>query len=182
MADHLGLAQLGDVGVAEVELAQHLLGVLAALGRCGDQAAGRARQLHGLVEQVQGAALVRGLDMPDHIEVLDLGIGEHLVHGVDRPARNLGSAHALHPFGAGAVRQIALDLDVQRVAVLGAGRRRRVVGMLEQCFGADRTAQALPHGAAGGGDIDVSVLGLEHAGRDAGRMVVAGLARARGLR
>ena len=57
---------------------------------------------------------------------------------------------------------------------------RRIVGkqrIFEQMVEIERLAKACEDVLAGGGDIDVAVAGRKHAGRDAGRMVVAGLAR-----
>ncbi len=42
---------------------------------------------------------------------------------------------------------------------------------------ADRLGAAFPDPSAGRGDVDIAVRGLEHAGRNAGWMVVAGLLR-----
>ena len=108
-------------------------------------------------------------------EMLDLRVLEHLVDRVDRPAGHAGLVELADP-GLGRLRHGALlDLGVERIAVLGAGRRRRVVGMAVELGRADRLRAALPDPPAGRGDVDVAVRGLEHAGRDAGRMVVAGL-------
>ena len=53
--------------------------------------------------------------------------------------------------------------------------RRRMLGMVEQLRRAERLREALPQVLARRGDVDVAVAGREHAGRDRGRMVVAGL-------
>src|SRR5438309_451569 len=42
--------------------------------------------------------------------------------------------------------------------------------------GADRLRAAFPNPPAGGGNVDIAIGGLEHAGRNAGRMVIASLA------
>ena len=49
--------------------------------------------------------------------------------------------------------------------------------MIDQRFGTDGAAEALPDGAACGCDIDMAVARLEHAGWNAGRVVVARLRR-----
>src|ERR1043166_34027 len=49
--------------------------------------------------------------------------------------------------------------------------------MIDQLRRADRLAEAFVDVRAGGRDVDVSVARGEHAGRNAGRMVVAGLPR-----
>src|SRR5262245_878644 len=70
-----------------------------------------------------------------------------------------------------------IDLDVERVAILRARRRVRVFRVLDQLGRAERGAKTLPDLLAGRGDVDVAIGGLEHAGRDRGRMIVAGLLR-----
>ena len=48
-------------------------------------------------------------------------------------------------------------------------------GWSSSCGAPSASAEALEHVLAGGGDVDVAVAGREHAGRDRGRMIVAGL-------
>src|SRR5262249_41178234 len=45
-----------------------------------------------------------------------------------------------------------------------------------EMLGSDRAAEALEDVLSGGGDVDEAVARLEYAGRDAGRVIVAGLA------
>ena len=107
--------------------------------------------------------------------MLDLGICEDLIDPVDRPARNAGVVQLRNPPGAGPLHEICLENRVQRVAVLRARRRGRVIGIAHQRLRADGMAEPLPHRSAHRGDVDVAVARLEHAGRNAGRVVVAGL-------
>ena len=60
---------------------------------------------------------------------------------------------------------------------VGAGCGGPVFGLVQQRLGVERVAEPLPHSLAARGDVDIAVAGLEHAGRDAGRMIVAGLLR-----
>src|SRR5262245_942414 len=68
-----------------------------------------------------------------------------------------------------------IDLGVERVAILRARCRVRVFRVLDQLGHAERGAKTLPDLLAGRGDVDVAISGLEHAGRDRSRMIVAGL-------
>src|SRR5580658_4830758 len=91
--DALG-AKAGD-GVAIVaELAQHRVGVRAALGRCRHELRGRAAQRHGLSHQLR-AAERRMLDRLRDSEMLDLGVGEDFIHAIDRSARHPGAVEDL---------------------------------------------------------------------------------------
>src|SRR5438876_11831007 len=85
-SDDLAVAAAGDLGGAAAEFAQDLVGVLAHLGRRRLERARRARQCHRLTDEFDGAAL-RRVERLRHAEVLDLGVGEDLVHGIDRAAR-----------------------------------------------------------------------------------------------
>ncbi len=127
-----------------------------------------------LADQLDVAALVRmhGLGEP---ELAHLRVGEHLIDGVDRPARHPGLVQQLDPVRAGLATQDRGELGVQRIAVLRAVGRRRVRGVLGQLLVADRAAKASPDLLTRDRDVDVAVAGREHAGRDAGRMIVAGL-------
>ena len=68
-----------------------------------------------------------------------------------------------------------VDFGIELVAILRAQFSRGVVGVCQKLRRLGRLAEALPDAPAGRGDIDVPVFGLEHAGRNAGRMIVAGL-------
>ena len=95
---------------------------------------------------------------------------------IDRPARHAGLVEDVDPLGAALVLRVGVDLGVERLAVLpSATCALAIFRILQHRLGAERLAEALPDRAAGGGDVDVAVGGLEHAGRDRGRMIVAGL-------
>ena len=112
-----------------------------------------------------------------HLQVLDLRIGEHLVHLVDRTGRHARLVQLLDQLGAAVGRHPLVDLGVQQSRFLRARLVGRELLVGHQLRRVDGFAEALVDVAAGRGDVDVAVLGLEHAGRDRGRMVVAGLAR-----
>ena len=143
--------------------------------RRGDLALG-ARHDERLADHVE-RRLVLLLHALGDAEMLDLRIGEHLVDVVDRAARHAGLVHDLDPFRAALVRRVGIDLGVERLAVLRARLGVLVLRLLHQRLAAERAAEAFPDRAAGGGDVDETIGGLEHAGRDRGRMVVAGLLR-----
>ena len=109
------LLQPLDLGVVVAELAQHLGGVLALRGRCGDDVARRAAQRHRLAEVGDVA------DLLHDAEVLHLRIGERLVDRVDRPARARRPRSAVSTQSAvSRVGEVLLELGVQRVAVLAS--------------------------------------------------------------
>src|SRR5262245_8615728 len=83
--DHLGFAQGGDFSIAEPELAEHGVGVFAALGRRGHQTARCATEPHRLAGEMQDAAGIGRLDVLDHTQVFHLRVGEDLVDAVDWP-------------------------------------------------------------------------------------------------
>src|SRR5215213_8891292 len=171
---HLALTQLCDLVFRKTELRQHFLGLLAELRRARGHAARRARQRHWLADELDVAVLVVR-HVLGNAEVLDLGVVEHLVDRIDRAAGHAGLVQFLDP----GVRRFLFgelaDYFVQRVAVLRARGRGGVIGIGDQFGRADRLRAAFPYPPAGRGDVDVAVGGLEHAGRDRGRVVVAGL-------
>ena len=112
-----------------------------------------------------------------HAEMLDLRVGEHLVDRIDRPARHAGLVQALDPLGAGSAGHVRVDLGIERVAIFRARRAGLIVRILQQRRRFGGLAESLPDFLSGGGNVDVAVLGLEHAGRNAGRMIIAGLLR-----
>src|SRR5204863_4201048 len=72
-SNHLVLAQAGDLGVGEAELAQDLLGVLTPLrGRC-DEAARRAGERYGLADHVQDSPCIPRVDILHDAEVATCG-------------------------------------------------------------------------------------------------------------
>ncbi|MGY4334582.1 hypothetical protein ACVWWG_008999 [Bradyrhizobium sp. LB7.2] len=158
----------------KAELLQHFVGLLAELRRPRHHPARRARQRHGLADQADVAVFIVRHLLRD-AEMLDLRVFEHLVDGVDRPAGHAGLVELTDP-GLGGLRQgTLLDLGIECVAVLGAGWRGHIVGVAVEFRRADRLRAALPDPATRRGDVDVAVRGPEHAGRDAGRVIVAGL-------
>src|SRR5207245_10076788 len=88
-----------------------------------------ADQGHRLPDDAQPAAGRR--DLPYDAQVLDLGVGEHLVDRMDRPARNARLVESIDPLGAGAAGQIGLQLGVESVAVLEARRGGGVLRPLD---------------------------------------------------
>src|SRR3974390_60581 len=163
-----------NLGIREAEFLEHLVGMLALRGRRGGDLRRRARQLERLRYE-QLLAAVRLVAGNRRAEVFHLLIGEDLVNGIDRSARHTGAVEYLDPFGAGLVHRALADLSVHRHAVLRAQQAGLYFIAVDQLWRFDRLAGALPHHLAGGGNVDVAVLGLEHAGRDTGRMIVAGL-------
>src|SRR3977135_2934579 len=103
--------------------------------------------------------------------MLDLIVLEHLVDGIDRAAVHAGGVELPDPGVGGFLFSERADLGVERVAVLGAGRRCGVFGAAWKVGRTDRLGTALPDPSARRGDVDVAVGSLEHAGRNAGRMV-----------
>src|SRR5262249_55696721 len=159
-SDRVGLAQRRDLLGVEPEFLEHRVGVLADAGRRGDELARRARHCEGLPDQRELAVLHR----LRHRDVLDLGIGKHVVDRVDRPRRDARLVEALDPVGAGARYGAPADLGVERVAVLRAARAVSVLRMRDQLGRLERITEALPDLLAGRGYVDVAVGGLEHAG------------------
>src|SRR5256885_1372248 len=167
--DHLRLLQRLDLRLRESHLAQHLGGMLAPARRRRGEPARSAPQGHRLPDDAQRLLFLHDAEMRD------LRVGEHLIDPVDRTARNAGGVQRLDPLRARAVREVPFQRGVQGIAVLRARRRRRIGRIAQQRLRPDGMAQALPHGSAHRCDVEVAVAGLEHAGRDAGRMVVPGL-------
>src|SRR5581483_2259090 len=119
VSDCLGLAQGGNFAGAEAELPEHGRSMLAESGRRGGEAAGRARQRHRLARQPHDG-LVLTLERLRHAEMDHLRIGVDLIDGIDRSAGNAGLVEQIDPFGAAAPDRVALDVGVERVAVLRA--------------------------------------------------------------
>src|SRR5208337_4946139 len=109
-----------------------------------------------------------------HLQVLHLRVGEHAVDRVDGSARYSGVLEQIDPvlrrLGAGDFRDGAVDgAAVLAAALLGVPLRLALpLGL------SDGVAEPFPQPRRAGGDVDVAVAGGEHAGRDAGRVVVAG--------
>src|SRR5580704_11240102 len=169
------LVQVRDHLVVEAELAQHLVGVLALVGRRIAHAARRAGELHRLVDHLD-ITEPRMMHGRRHAEMAHLRVGEHLVHLVDRAARHAGLVEDVDPVAARLVTRDLRDFLVEGGAVLRAQLVARVVGVGDELRRADRLAEALVDVGAGRRDVDVPVAGRKHAGRDAGRVIVAGLA------
>ena len=93
---HLALAQLRDLVLAEAELGQHFLGLLAEFRRPRGHLAWRARQRHRLADELDVAVLVVRHVLGD-AEMLDLGVVEHLVDRIDRAAGHAGLVQFLDP-------------------------------------------------------------------------------------
>src|SRR6516225_9931773 len=110
-------------------------------------------------------------------QVQHLGIGKNLIDRIDRPAWHTGFVEAIDPFGAGLTGEVVVDFNAESVAVFRTCFSGLIFGLTHQRGGVDGLAEPLPGLLTRGGDVDVAVLGLEHAGRNAGRMIVAGLLR-----
>src|SRR6185436_5161119 len=95
-------AQLADLVLAEPELGQHLVGVLAEVRRRRHDVARRARERDRLTHEVDHLLLLIAHAACD-AEMLHLRIAERLVDRVDRPARHAGLVQRVDPFGAGAL-------------------------------------------------------------------------------
>src|SRR5439155_15934592 len=149
---HLPLAQHRDLAAGKTEFLQHLFGLLAEFRRARRHRAWRARQGHGLADQLNVPVLVIGHVLRD-AEMLDLRILEHLVDGIDRTTGHAGVVQFLDP----GLRRFFLgelvDHRVQRVAVLRARRRAGVIGIAEELRRADRLGATLPDAAACRGDV-----------------------------
>src|ERR1700757_2133745 len=100
--------------------------------------------------------------------MFDLRVFEHLVDGIDWATGYAGGIEFGYPVVGGLLLGALADLDTQRIAILRARGRGRIVGMLDPFGSAERLAEALPDPTARRGDVDIAVGGLEHAGRDAG--------------
>src|ERR1700733_4888990 len=176
-SDRLGLAQRGNLALGKAEFLEHRAGMFALAGRPPDQAGGRARERHRLRKKRERLRLPFALPAADGLrdfEMPHLRIGKHLVDGINRAARHPGGVEQLDPLGAAMAVEGTLDLGVERVAILGSRGGGGVCGLARHRRIADGFAKAVPHFAAGGGDVDQAVCGLEHAGRHGGRMIVAG--------
>jgi hypothetical protein len=107
--------------------------------------------------------------------MLHLRIGEDLIDRVNGPGWYASFVETIDPVGAGPISEVIVDLDTERIAILRSRFRRFIVWLVHERGGADLFAKPLPGFLAGRGDIDVAVFGLENAGRNAGRMIIAGL-------
>ena len=97
---------------------------------------------HGEVQHARGA--VAGLlDLGDHLEMLDLRVGEDLVELVDGSGRDRRALEALEPLGGGGAGQRRLDAGAEVVVM----DQPRVVGGEPRIAGeggvAQRRAEAL---------------------------------------
>src|SRR5206468_2163983 len=93
---HLALSQLRDLIAAKTKFREHLFGLLAELRRARRHRAWRARQGHGLADQLNVPVLVIGHMLRD-AEMFDLRILEHLVDGINRTAGHAGVVQFLDP-------------------------------------------------------------------------------------
>src|SRR5208337_5444856 len=119
--------------------------------------------------------LALGLDRLRHAEMRDLRVRIDLVDGIDRTAGDACLVEQLYPLRAGALDGIALHVGIERVTVLGPIGRGLIFRPLAQLGGVRRLQEARPDLCPGRGDVDVTVRGLEYAGRNAGGVIVARL-------
>jgi len=122
------------------------------------------------------AAFIIGHVLGD-AEMLDLRIRKYLVNRIDRAARHAGGVEFLHPGLARFFLGEPVDLGVEYFSVLRAVGPRGIFGPVRQVRSAERFGKALPDPAARGGDVDIAVGSLEHAGRNRGRVIIASLFR-----
>ena len=111
-----------------------------------------------------------------HADVLDLRVGEHLVHPVDRAARHACLVERFHPLGGSALAGLLLDDAHQLDAVLVP---QLEVAEIRVCFElrhADHLAQPGKQ-VARARDVDVPVRRSEGAGGHVERVIVADLLR-----
>src|SRR5258708_39218487 len=97
--DGAALAEGADRRGVVAGLLQRRLGMLALLGRRRTHFEGRAAHVDRLAYELDRPKLGRRHGMR-HLEVLDLRIGEHLVHLVDRPGRHARLVELLNQLGA----------------------------------------------------------------------------------
>jgi hypothetical protein len=125
---------------SRAEFIEDGVGVLALVGAGGVEPARGAAEGHRLADQLD----IPQLGMVNRLgdaEMLDLRVGEDLIHLVDRPRRHPGLVEPVDPFGAGVQ---ACDLLDRRVQCLAVGRARAaslVVGVLRQIGHCKRAAQ-----------------------------------------
>src|SRR4029077_19078755 len=99
LLNNSALAKAGDGRSIVAGFLQHRLCVLALLGRGRAHLEGRAAHVDRLAYELDVAQLGRLHGML-HLEVLDLRIGEHLVHLVDRPCGHARLVELLDQLGA----------------------------------------------------------------------------------
>src|SRR5690606_3356429 len=166
--------QLAYLVVADSELAQDLVGVLAEVGRRRADVLAVAADVVRLGHEIDAAE--RGMfDRPGHLQVLHLRVREGLVDRVDGPAGHAGLVQQLDPLAARALTGDLRDQLVQLLPVRGPLVLPGEAGVGHQVLGTGGAAEALPEVLTGSGDVDLPVGGREQSGRDAGRMIVARL-------
>src|SRR4051812_46364393 len=104
--------QLDDFRLAESELLQNLIGVLADIRRPRRDLARGARQRERLADQAELAA-VGACRLLRDAEVPDLRVGKHLVDRVNRPARHAGLVDDVDPVGARLRRGALVDRGIE---------------------------------------------------------------------
>src|SRR5271155_5988222 len=90
--------------------------MLAALGRTKPHAAFRLRKAERLSQHTQRIE-VRGWDLLDHPEMLDLRIREYLIDRIDGTAWNAGVVQRVEPMCGARGSEQPLDVLVCRVAI-----------------------------------------------------------------
>src|SRR5437879_3068213 len=111
-----------------------------------------------------------------HAQVLDLGVGEDLVDGVDRSARNPRFVEQVDPVLGRVVLGDFANSRVDRGALIAAAFGRAPLRLVRPLWPTDHFTEPLPHTPAAGGDVDVAVAGRKDARWNAGGVIVAGLA------
>ena len=107
--------------------------------------------------------------------MLHLRIGEHFVHLVDRSARHACVIQQVDPCGRRPLAGDRADRLIQPRAILRAIRVGGEIRISRQLRRIEHLAEPLVDRLPGSTDIHVAVGCLEHASRDAGRVIIAGL-------
>ena len=147
---------------AVAQLAQYLIGVLAAGGPGGADAARGLRELDGGAELLD-AAVLGMIDLHDHLPVQHLGVLNDLLGVVHLAHADVGLGEVLVPVVAVARPDDGLDLPAGGV-FLGVGRAHELVGLAGEAHevrAADGLAEVLPEpglGAADGEELPVAGL------------------------
>src|SRR5437667_273487 len=175
-SDDVVAVQRGDLVLAVAELCEDRVGVLAHVRRRRSYRARRARQRDGQVLH-RLLAEARMLDRDREPERLHVRVLEHLLHVVDRAARDARLVEHVHPVRARLGHEHLVELRVERETVLGAVGRRLEARVVDERRRADRLAEPAIHDLPGRRDVDVTVRRLEDAGGNPGGMIVARLRR-----
>src|SRR5215213_5945614 len=161
VSDHAARAKPGNRLRVVAEARHDLVGMLTK-PRCG--AIFRLRR-PGKVDRLADDFDVTELGMPHRlcdVEVLHLRLGECLVDGIDRAARDARVVQQLHPMRARFRFGDPTDPLVERLAVVRAQFARGMRRIVQQIPRAGGLAEARPQQIARGRDVDVTIGGRKH--------------------